>query len=165
MSPFAVSPAVGRSRVVMYSPSRVGPQPLPSDVAMKAQSCGSTLIVASRVQQDTLHRSACSSQPRVPSWQGTEEVAQTFLGILGVREAHACSAQRYWKTCFASCLPERAGLGRGLQEVVWTALSLDRVNMTDVRLHESFQQRRSLSRLLTCSSASQFRSLQQFLFI
>lgn len=70
-APFSVPPAVGHGLVFMYSPSRVGPQPLPNDVAMQAESCDSTLIVASRVQQDTLHRSASSSQPRVLSWYGT----------------------------------------------------------------------------------------------
>lgn len=69
-APFAVPPAVGRGAVFMCSPCRAGPQPLPSDAAMQARSCDSTLIVASRVRQDTLHRS--SSQPRVLSWYGTE---------------------------------------------------------------------------------------------
>lgn len=91
-------------------------------------------------------------------------VAQTFLGILGMLEAHACSGPRYWKSCFAACLARKSGT-RKRTSGDWTACSLDGVNVTDVRLHESFQQRSSLSCLLTYSSASQFCRFQQFLFI
>lgn len=110
---FAVPPAVGCCRVFMSSPSRVGPQPLPSDVAMQAQSCDSAPIVASRVQQDTLHRAppATASCSELVRHRG-RSVAQTFLGILGMLETHACSAPRYWKTCFAACFARKSGTSK-----------------------------------------------------
>lgn len=88
------------------------------------------------------------SQPRCSELvrRRRRSVAQTFLGILGMLEAHTCSAPRYWKTCFAACFARKSRRGRGLRRTVWTSRSLDGVNMADVRLSESFQQKRSVSR-------------------
>lgn len=149
-APFAVPPAVGRGAVFMYSPCRAGPQPLPSDAAMQARSCDSTLIVASRVRQGHITSEQLAAACAELVQHTRRSVAQPFLGILGMLETHACSTARYWKTCFAACFARKSRIGK--------RTSGDCVDCSQFRWgkHDWRQTWWKLPANLTCSSAFSF---------
>lgn len=63
-------------------------------------TCAAGQITSERLQLTA----SCSELVR----HRRRSVAQTFLGILGMLEAHACFAPCYWKTCFAECFARKS---------------------------------------------------------